>query len=80
MQPNRETVGEQGSNGAPETERAESPDRRLNGSSSAELHDLLSALQAMRVGDFSVRMPGNEVGLLGKIADTFNEILTFLRD
>ena len=75
MQPNRETVGEQGTNGAPETERAESPDRRLNGGSSAELHDLLNALQAMRVGDFSVRMPGNEVGLLGKIADTFNEIV-----
>ena len=75
MQPNRETVGEQGTNGAPETERAEIPDRRLNGGSSAELHDLLNALQAMRVGDFSVRMPGNEVGLLGKIADTFNEIV-----
>ncbi|MFZ1090423.1 MAG: HAMP domain-containing protein, partial [Xanthobacteraceae bacterium] len=29
----------------------------------------------MRVGDFSVRMPGNQVGLLGKIADTFNEIV-----
>ena len=75
MQPNRETVGEQDTNGAPETGRAESPDRRLNGGSSAELHDLLNALQAMRVGDFSVRMPGNEVGLLGKIADTFNEIV-----
>ena len=25
--------------------------------------------------DFSVRMPGNQVGLLGKIADTFNEIV-----
>ena len=37
--------------------------------------DLLNALQAMRVGDFSVRMSGNQVGLLGKIADTFNEIV-----
>ena len=27
----------------------------LNGGSSAELHELLGALQAMRVGDFSVR-------------------------
>src|SRR6266567_4033807 len=42
---------------------------------SAELHELLSALQAMRVGDFSVRMPGDHVGLMGKIADTFNEIV-----
>ncbi|HUC49750.1 MAG TPA: HAMP domain-containing protein [Xanthobacteraceae bacterium] len=29
----------------------------------------------MRVGDFSVRMAGDRVGLLGKIADTFNEIV-----
>ena len=35
--------------------------------------ELLHALQAMRVGDFSVRS-GDRVGLLGKIADTFNEI------
>src|SRR5213083_640962 len=39
------------------------------------MQDLLHALQAMRAGDFSVRMPGNQVGLLGKIADTFNEIV-----
>jgi HAMP domain-containing protein/CheY-like chemotaxis protein/signal transduction histidine kinase len=47
----------------------------LNGGSSAELHELLGALQAMRVGDFSVRMASSQVGLLGKIADTFNEIV-----
>ncbi|MBV8567176.1 MAG: HAMP domain-containing protein, partial [Methylobacteriaceae bacterium] len=29
----------------------------------------------MRVGDFSVRLPGDQVGLGGKIADTFNEIV-----
>ena len=29
----------------------------------------------MRVGDFSVRMPGHQVGLMGKVADTFNEIV-----
>jgi HAMP domain-containing protein/CheY-like chemotaxis protein len=40
-----------------------------------ELHDLLDALQAMRVGNFTVRLPGNRVGLMGKIADTFNEIV-----
>ena len=38
------------------------------------LTEFLHALQAMRVGDFSVRMAGDRVGLLGKIADTFNEI------
>ncbi len=40
----------------------------------AGLAELLHALQAMRVGDFSVRMAGDRVGLIGKIADTFNEI------
>jgi HAMP domain-containing protein/signal transduction histidine kinase/DNA-binding response OmpR family regulator len=49
-------------------------DKDTNGAS-AELHELLGALQAMRVGDFSVRMPGDQVGLMGKIADTFNEIV-----
>ncbi|MFD2181955.1 HAMP domain-containing protein [Rhodoplanes azumiensis] len=38
------------------------------------LRALLAALQAMRSGDFSVRMRGDHVGLAGKIADTFNEI------
>src|SRR4029453_12029851 len=39
------------------------------------LHILLHGLQAMRDGDFSVRLPGNWTGLEGKIADTFNEIV-----
>ncbi len=43
---------------------------------SPELQELLRALQAMRAGDFSVRMPGNRLGLVGKIADTFNEIVS----
>ncbi|MGB7888589.1 MAG: HAMP domain-containing protein [Xanthobacteraceae bacterium] len=29
----------------------------------------------MKVGDFSVRMAGDRVGIIGKIADTFNEIV-----
>ncbi len=37
--------------------------------------ELLQALQAMRSGDFSVRMTGNHLGIEGKIADTFNEIV-----
>jgi HAMP domain-containing protein/CheY-like chemotaxis protein/signal transduction histidine kinase len=40
------------------------------------LTELLQALQAMRVGDFSARMAGDRVGLIGKIADTFNDIVT----
>jgi HAMP domain-containing protein/CheY-like chemotaxis protein/signal transduction histidine kinase len=39
------------------------------------LTELLHALQAMRVGDFSVRMAGDRVGIMGKIADTFNDIV-----
>jgi HAMP domain-containing protein/CheY-like chemotaxis protein/signal transduction histidine kinase len=46
----------------------------LNGDAHG-LAELLHALQAMRVGDFSVRMPGDQVGIMGKIADTFNEIV-----
>ncbi|HEU4764799.1 MAG TPA: hypothetical protein VFT93_04015, partial [Candidatus Eisenbacteria bacterium] len=38
------------------------------------LDSVLQALQAMRGGDFSVRLPGNWTGLEGKIADTFNDI------
>src|SRR5881396_4318669 len=37
--------------------------------------ELLHALQAMRSGDFSVRMTGDHIGIEGKIADTFNEIV-----
>jgi len=37
---------------------------------------LLRALQAVRDGDFSVRLPSDHTGLAGKIADTFNEIVT----
>jgi len=36
---------------------------------------LLHALQSMRLGDFSVRLPGDRTGVSGKIADTFNEIV-----
>ena len=36
---------------------------------------MLHALQAMRIGDFSVRLPSDRTGLAGKIADTFNEIV-----
>ncbi|MDE1973058.1 MAG: HAMP domain-containing protein, partial [Hyphomicrobiales bacterium] len=39
------------------------------------LAELLNALQTMRVGDFSVRMARDRVGIIGKIADAFNEIV-----
>jgi HAMP domain-containing protein/CheY-like chemotaxis protein/signal transduction histidine kinase len=42
----------------------------------AELVAVLASLQTMRDGDFSVRLPGSWVGLAGKIADTFNDIVS----
>jgi HAMP domain-containing protein/signal transduction histidine kinase/CheY-like chemotaxis protein len=37
--------------------------------------DLLAALTALRKGDFSVRLPIHLVGLDGKIADAFNDVV-----
>ena len=48
---------------------------RKNGKHRSDLHEFLFALQAMRAGDFSVRMSGDYEGIVGKIADTFNEII-----
>jgi HAMP domain-containing protein/signal transduction histidine kinase/CheY-like chemotaxis protein len=45
------------------------------GATEYESDVLLEALQAMRDGDFSVRLPGNWTGIEGKIADTFNDIV-----
>src|SRR5271163_1439846 len=44
--------------------------------SAPELSLLLSSLQTMRDGDFSVRLPGTWTGHPGKLADTFNEIVS----
>jgi HAMP domain-containing protein/CheY-like chemotaxis protein/signal transduction histidine kinase len=45
------------------------------GITTAQQSELLNALQAVRGGDFSVRLPGDRTGIEGKIADTFNEIV-----
>src|ERR1700739_1970769 len=42
---------------------------------SADLGAILASWQTMRIGDFSVRLPGSWTGLGGKIADTFNAIV-----
>jgi HAMP domain-containing protein len=39
------------------------------------LRALLAAMQSVRDGDFSVRLPGDWEGLSGKLADNFNEIV-----
>src|SRR5579872_3577426 len=40
-----------------------------------DLAAILTSLQTMRNGDFSVRLPGSWTGIAGKIADTFNDIV-----
>jgi hypothetical protein len=52
----------------------QSGSRALNGSAGFS-QQFLTALQAMRDGDFSVRMTADSLGVEGKIADTFNEII-----
>jgi HAMP domain-containing protein/GAF domain-containing protein len=56
---------------------SDEPNPRGNGhfDDALDQYALLHALQAMRSGDFSVRLPGDQTGLSGKIADTFNEIV-----
>src|SRR5579872_7004770 len=46
-----------------------------NGSGSTNLSVILAALQTMRDGDFSARLPATWIGLEGKVADTFNDIV-----
>jgi HAMP domain-containing protein/CheY-like chemotaxis protein/signal transduction histidine kinase len=58
----------------PSTRRRTEVQPYANGKSDSS-QELLHALQAMRSGDFSVRMTGNHLGIEGKIADTFNEIV-----
>ena len=65
----------QPSSDAAVTNGAPVPEVGKNGKTAFELHDLLHALQAMRAGDFSVRLAGDHLGIEGKIADTFNEIV-----
>ena len=52
-----------------------SPDLSTPGKRTDYLQNLLSALQLIRGGDFSVRLFNDSVGIEGKIADTFNEIV-----
>jgi HAMP domain-containing protein/CheY-like chemotaxis protein/signal transduction histidine kinase len=56
--------------------------RKVNGKPPApagaelNLSKLLQALQSVRDGDFSARLASDQTGLAGKVADTFNEIVT----
>jgi HAMP domain-containing protein/CheY-like chemotaxis protein len=54
------------SNGAPPAMSADSP----------ELREILQVLLSVRDGDFTVRLPSHWTGLVGKIADTVNDVVT----
>ncbi|HEX5009618.1 MAG TPA: HAMP domain-containing protein, partial [Planctomycetota bacterium] len=61
------------STGTPTTPRK--PLGESSDGNALDLGALLHVLQAVAHGDFSVRLPGDRVGLEGKIADTFNDIV-----
>ena len=71
----KDAVTAKGPNGAPPAEALDLPAPNGAGTASPELQELLHALQTMRAGDFSVRIAGEHPGLIGKIADTFNDIV-----
>ncbi|HUG66493.1 MAG TPA: HAMP domain-containing protein [Pirellulaceae bacterium] len=45
------------------------------GDSEVDLQALIGALMSLRKGDFSVRLPSVWVGVGGKVADTFNDVM-----
>ncbi|MGD9510634.1 MAG: HAMP domain-containing protein, partial [Geminicoccaceae bacterium] len=68
-----------GPDGAAAAVLAERPSGREDGHGtidSLDPRELLDALHAVRMGDFSVRLPAHLTGVAGKVADTFNEIVT----
>ena len=73
----KRTASNQVTPATPQTLPAISPKNgKTNGSGeSLDLAVILASLQSVRDGDFTVRLPGTWVGLAGKVADTFNEIV-----
>jgi HAMP domain-containing protein/CheY-like chemotaxis protein/signal transduction histidine kinase len=61
--------------GPPSVQSSNGASHAVSEISAADLSLVLSSLQTMRDGDFSVRLPGTWTGLPGKLADTFNEIV-----
>jgi HAMP domain-containing protein len=52
-----------------------SPTHPVSSAEEIDTAALLTALRALRKGDFSARLPIKWLGMAGKIADTFNEIV-----
>src|SRR5262245_49212089 len=74
MEPNKALVKQAKQNRPAPAPGNGDAERTVNGET-VDVHELLHALTAMRVGDFSVRLPSDRIGIAGKIADTFNEIV-----
>jgi HAMP domain-containing protein/CheY-like chemotaxis protein/signal transduction histidine kinase len=79
MKKNNQAPASAVANGASE----EAQESKHNGNSvllaqpaSGDLSVILASLQTVRDGNFSVRLPGSWTGLAGKIADTFNSIVS----
>src|SRR5262245_22982511 len=49
--------------------------KKATGDDAIDLKKLLRALQSVRDGDFSVRLPSDKTGVAGKLADAFNDIV-----
>ena len=62
-------------NGETKKRSGRAADDTPDANSPVELQNLLQSLRAMRSGDFTVRMGVEQDGILGKIADTFNDIV-----
>ncbi len=66
----------QAKNGTAKTRAQETQtEAQADAGAALDTRALLLALQAVRDGDFSVRLPGDWTALNGKVADTFNEIV-----
>src|SRR5215212_2281671 len=66
------------SSGGGTTVATVSRERNNGGDGTSAFNDnLLMAMLSFRGGDFSARLPTNLMGLEGKIADAFNDIVTF---
>jgi len=71
-----ETTVPQALGGQGSQEHSSNGNGALETASADYLAVILQSLQTMKNGDFSVRLPVTWVGLPGKIADSFNEIVT----
>src|SRR5438067_2210487 len=54
--------------------------RTPSANGTVDASQLLSALRAIKKGDFTVRLPGNQTGVAGAIAEAFNDIVELLQN